>query len=188
MKIKRSEILSEMFQESKMGRLGVESLLWSIYVTMRDVGLFNERERGIFSMIIEGSTLEEVSKKYDITKERVRQIFCRSLRRARYAIEKFAYERKKIEEYKKRIEILEVENRILRKESNTQDTERLKISLLIDMEFSVRALSCFKTAKIETLEELIRTPSTELLKYRNIGRKTIMEIRDYMKAHNIDWE
>lgn len=189
MKIKNNEILSEMLKESKMERLGFEYLLEAIYATMVEVDLFYQREGDIFSMILNGATLEEVGKKHNITRERVRQIFIKSLRRAKYAIKIYADERKKIEEYKKRIEVLEAENTYLRKLNGKDAKEDMNLTLVEDLDLSFRTKRSLLYAEIKTVEELRNTPAIELLRLRNFGRRSIMEIRDFFKReYNEIWE
>lgn len=47
---------------------------------------------------------------------------------------------------------------------------------LEDMDLSVRAYNCLKAAKINTLAELVQYDTNELLKFRNFGRKSLVEI------------
>lgn len=47
---------------------------------------------------------------------------------------------------------------------------------LEDMDLSVRAFNCLKAAKIGSLAELVKYDTNELLKFRNFGRKSLMEI------------
>lgn len=47
---------------------------------------------------------------------------------------------------------------------------------LEDLDLSVRAYNCLKAAKINNLSELVKYDTNELLKFRNFGRKSLMEI------------
>jgi DNA-directed RNA polymerase subunit alpha len=47
---------------------------------------------------------------------------------------------------------------------------------LADMELSVRALNCLKSAEVETLGELVKYQRADLLKFRNFGRKSLTEL------------
>jgi DNA-directed RNA polymerase subunit alpha len=47
---------------------------------------------------------------------------------------------------------------------------------LEDMDLSVRAYNCLKAAKINSLSELVSYDTNELLKFRNFGRKSLVEI------------
>lgn len=53
----------------------------------------------------------------------------------------------------------------------------LKTSLE-DLDLSVRAYNCLKAAKINTLAELVRYDTNELLKFRNFGKKSLVEIEN----------
>lgn len=46
-------------------------------------------------------------------------------------------------------------------------------SKLTDMDLSVRALNCLKSAEVETLGELVQFNKTDLLKFRNFGKKSL---------------
>ena len=47
---------------------------------------------------------------------------------------------------------------------------------LEDLDLSVRAYNCFKAAKINGLEELVKFNTNDLLKFRNFGKKSLVEI------------
>lgn len=47
---------------------------------------------------------------------------------------------------------------------------------LEDLELSVRAYNCLKAAKISNLAELVHYDTNDLLKFRNFGRKSLVEI------------
>ena len=55
----------------------------------------------------------------------------------------------------------------------------LKTSLE-DLDLSVRAYNCLKAAKINTLAELVRYDTHELLKFRNFGKKSLVEIEELL--------
>lgn len=51
---------------------------------------------------------------------------------------------------------------------------------LEDMDLSVRALNCLKSAEVETLSELVVFNKTDLLKFRNFGKKSLLELEDLL--------
>ena len=51
---------------------------------------------------------------------------------------------------------------------------------LVDMDLSVRALNCLKSAEAETLGDLVRYNKTDLLKFRNFGKKSLTELDDLL--------
>jgi DNA-directed RNA polymerase subunit alpha len=55
----------------------------------------------------------------------------------------------------------------------------LKTSLE-DLDLSVRAYNCLKAAKINSLSELVTYDMNELLKFRNFGKKSLVEIEELL--------
>ncbi len=49
---------------------------------------------------------------------------------------------------------------------------------LVDMDLSVRALNCLKAADVETLGDLVSYAKSDLLKFRNFGKKSLTELDD----------
>ena len=56
----------------------------------------------------------------------------------------------------------------------------LKTSLE-DLDLSVRAYNCLKAAKINSLGEMVRYDTHELLKFRNFGKKSLVEIEELLQ-------
>ncbi len=61
------------------------------------------------------------------------------------------------------------------------DEETMRIRQLLQMrvdelELSVRSSNCLRAANIVTLEDLVRKTESEMLKYRNFGRKSLTEL------------
>lgn len=60
----------------------------------------------------------------------------------------------------------------------------LKTSLE-DLDLSVRAYNCLKAAKINTLGELVKYDTHELLKFRNFGKKSLVEIEELLQMKGL---
>ena len=60
-------------------------------------------------------------------------------------------------------------------------------SKLVDMQLSVRALNCLKSAEVETLAELVVFNKTDLLKFRNFGKKSLVELEDLLTSLNLSF-
>ena len=58
---------------------------------------------------------------------------------------------------------------------------------LVDMQLSVRALNCLKSAEVETLAELVVFNKTDLLKFRNFGKKSLVELEDLLTSLNLSF-
>ncbi|MDY6301637.1 MAG: DNA-directed RNA polymerase subunit alpha [Bacteroidales bacterium] len=56
---------------------------------------------------------------------------------------------------------------------------------LVDMDLSVRALNCLKSAEVETLGELVVFNKTDLLKFRNFGKKSLSELEELLATLNL---
>ena len=60
-------------------------------------------------------------------------------------------------------------------------------SKLVDMDLSVRALNCLKSAEVETLGELVVFNRNDLLKFRNFGKKSLTELDDLLANLNLSF-
>jgi DNA-directed RNA polymerase subunit alpha len=63
-------------------------------------------------------------------------------------------------------------------DEDTLHMRQLLKTKLTDMELSVRALNCLKTAEVETLGELVSFNKSDLLKFRNFGKKSLTELEE----------
>ncbi len=72
------------------------------------------------------------------------------------------------------------------------DEEVLKMrqllkSKLVDMDLSVRALNCLKSAEVDTLGELVKFQKNDLLKFRNFGKKSLTELDELLANNNLSF-
>lgn len=58
---------------------------------------------------------------------------------------------------------------------------------LVDMDLSVRALNCLKSADVETLGELVVFNKSDLLKFRNFGKKSLTELDQLLEPLNLSF-
>ena len=56
---------------------------------------------------------------------------------------------------------------------------------LEDLDLSVRAFNCLKTARIDSLSQLVQYEQNDLLKFRNFGQKSLSEIEDVLKQRGL---
>jgi len=73
----------------------------------------------------------------------------------------------------------EEEEEVSAEEKLLYEKLRLPIS---ELELSVRSANCLKDGNIKTIAELVRKPESELLTYRNFGKKSLTEINEILKA------
>jgi len=69
-------------------------------------------------------------------------------------------------------------------ESSLHMRQLLKTKL-VDMDLSVRALNCLKSAEVETLAQLVSFNKNDLLKFRNFGKKSLTELEDLVQAKGL---
>ena len=63
-----------------------------------------------------------------------------------------------------------------------EDSKLKKLETSIDdLDFSVRAYNCLKRANINTLGDLIEKSELEMMKIRNLGKKSLKEVMDKIK-------
>ena len=58
---------------------------------------------------------------------------------------------------------------------------------LVDLDLSVRALNCLKSAEVETLAELVSFNRNDLLKFRNFGKKSLVELDEKLESLNLSF-
>jgi len=70
------------------------------------------------------------------------------------------------------------------------EAERIKKILLTsvdDLELSVRSHNCLKAANIKNLSDLVRKDESEMLKFRNFGRKSLAELLEIVDNHGLEF-
>lgn len=69
----------------------------------------------------------------------------------------------------------------------TLHMRKLLKTSLEDLDLSVRAYNCLKAAKINSLSELVRYDTHELLKFRNFGKKSLVEIEELLQEKGLSF-
>ena len=65
---------------------------------------------------------------------------------------------------------------------NVDDSKTKALEMSIDeLEFSVRAYNCLNRANINTLQDLTEKSKNEMMKIRNLGKKSLKEVIDKVK-------
>ncbi len=73
---------------------------------------------------------------------------------------------------------------------NVFDEEHLRMRQLLnqklqDMDLSVRALNCLKAAEVDTLGQLVKYHRSDLLKFRNFGKKSLTELDELLEKNGL---
>ena len=77
-------------------------------------------------------------------------------------------------------------------ESETYDEESLHMRQLLktrltDMDLSVRALNCLKAAEVDTLGDLVSFNKSDLMKFRNFGKKSLTELEELVVTKGLNF-
>jgi len=146
-----------------------------------------EKECDVLIGIVESGDVAYVADNHGLSEERTVQIANKACRRIRHAkCGKIVEENYHL---KKRLSELERENNNLRNGIvPPKSTERNPIldERIIDCDFSVRTINCLIGMGIDTVEKLAASKKSDILKYRNVGKKTLCEIEDFAKIHGIN--
>jgi DNA-directed RNA polymerase alpha subunit len=129
-------------------------------------------------------SIDELSIEFGITTTRVRQIYQKELRLLR---QKF----QNIDAVIKTNELLKIQNEFLRLENSRTEKDilrsagKVKNLSISEMNISCRLYNCLKAAEIKKLSELLSFDVEQLLKFRNMGRKSLGDLNLYLEEHGL---
>ena len=66
-----------------------------------------------------------------------------------------------------------------------QRVRALRRQSVDDLDLSVRAQNSRRAASIKTIGDLVRREENEMLKFRNFGRKSLLELADVLTERNL---
>lgn len=186
----------EIFGNCPYYKLGV---LVDILTTYSD-GVLNYREKMIFFDVLRGSYMKGIGEKLGLTTSRVQQIFAKASHKLQASASSYVQmsnekaaliedvEQLKQELAKNKVLIDDYRNRlnVSQKQIEAEDDGILSKSIS-DCNLSVRALNCLKCADIDTVYKLTQVRREALLQFRNIGRKTLNELEDFLYSIGRTW-
>lgn len=188
------------YPENLLQVLGIE---YNEHILERLEHVFNDiplREATVVQMAYkEQLTLEQIAKEFDVTRERIRQILAKAIRRIKFRskylnLGALAYpETKAKEDYK--LYIAQMQNQWTYDSAieyiNNHKPEKptpLYPEDILDLEFSVRTYNCLRRKYITTVEELLQKSQEDLMKVRNLGRKSLKEIKTKIEGLGYRYE
>ena len=80
-------------------------------------------------------------------------------------------------------DIADVSGMMIEKKENPK--QKALETAIEDLDFSVRAYNCLKRAGIHTLQDLVNKSDAEVMKIRNLGKKSLKEVLDKVKELNL---
>lgn len=71
------------------------------------------------------------------------------------------------------------------KDVEFQRVRKILLMSVDELELSVRSHNCLRSANIKTMADLVRRDESELLKFRNFGRKSLAELAEIVEQHGL---
>jgi DNA-directed RNA polymerase subunit alpha len=87
---------------------------------------------------------------------------------------------------------IHMDEEIIPIEEKKEDEETIRVRNLLntrvdELELSVRSSNCLRAANIQTLRDLVTRSESDMLKYRNFGRKSLTELTAILEELGLAW-
>ena len=196
---KLTDIHRQMFMIETMGTsIYAMEFYLAIPAMLVELEILTERECTIMQRVISGTDIGRIAQDFGLTRSRIMQIFYRGCRRAKCLgtinekIDELELLKEEVTELRQTVRVL---SREVKQQQSLQDMteeeriqhiretdEMLKVfnTRLIDCDLSVRALNCLRSAELETVGDLARVKKSDLIRFRNFGRKSATELEDFL--------
>lgn len=81
----------------------------------------------------------------------------------------------------------EEEQTVSQKDTEFERVRKILLTSVDDLELSVRSHNCLKAANIKNLAELVRRDESEMLRFRNFGRKSLAELMEIVENMGLEF-
>jgi DNA-directed RNA polymerase subunit alpha len=81
----------------------------------------------------------------------------------------------------------EEEQAVSQKDSEKERIKRILLTSVDDLELSVRSHNCLKAANIKNLADLVKRDESEMLRFRNFGRKSLSELMEIVENLGLEF-
>ncbi len=163
------------------------------YADMDDFDL-SLRELEIVWDALQGKTFEEIGVTRHLTRERTRQIWYKALRKFAHVKGVFYHLNSEINDLKellkeKNDEIAHLHSIIEGKTISveTRKTSKILAKHISDFPLSVRCQNVLRMAEVDTLRDLLLYRRAELMRFRNFGKKSLIELDELLEANGLTW-
>jgi DNA-directed RNA polymerase subunit alpha len=75
---------------------------------------------------------------------------------------------------------LELEESFMIQKPQVEDIKKVNTMMIEDLDLSVRSYNCLKRAGIQTVDELTQKTEDEMMHVKNLGKKSLKEVKDKM--------
>jgi len=86
------------------------------------------------------------------------------------------------------IEVLAPIESIIQDEAQEETVDKYQQLSIEELDLSVRSYNCLKRANIITVQELTQKTEDDMMKVRNLGKKSLKEVRDKLKALGLSFK
>ena len=73
-------------------------------------------------------------------------------------------------------------------EAKVEATNKFQNMTIDDLELSVRSFNCLKRAGIQTVEELMQKTEEDMMKVRNLGKKSLKEVKEVLASYGLSFK
>lgn len=207
----RKDIERELYMVDKFGKAALycKEFYMSIPIMLNELGLINYRESQIIRDVINGTDLGWIAQDYGLTRTRIAQIFYKGCRKARdlstikMQLNELSELKNEMAQMKAELKIMNDELKVQRaaeqelQEMDEEDRikhiketdEMLKLlnTRLVDCDLTVRSMNCLNSADLKTIGDLARLTRSELLRFRNFGKKSLRELEDFLDSKGLSF-
>ncbi|WP_314622235.1 DNA-directed RNA polymerase subunit alpha C-terminal domain-containing protein, partial [uncultured Selenomonas sp.] len=79
----------------------------------------------------------------------------------------------------------EEEEEVLPPEPEEPDASKVLETTIDDLDLSVRSFNCLKRANINTVADLVSKTEEDMMKVRNLGRKSLEEVKKKLEEYDL---
>lgn len=189
----------EFYFKGMFTKIAKEGIL-TFLINSKNIFGVGEKEKYILeSVLCNDLSFQQIANKLDLTRERARQIFYKSIKRINYALTSLNYDfKKKVEELNKEKKLLLNEIKVLKEKitdeefiKSTQSSERPALEKLLFTDIreflnnkgaciSYRTINIFLKHEIYNLNTLLQYEKRYVGSFRNFGAKSFDELIDFL--------
>ena len=149
------------------------------------------REKKIMQAFFNGEMISNIAEEFELSSERVRQIVIKAIRKFNYAIEELADLKQENNSLKEEIKNVKMKLIMQEGEKEEEQSEEVPPSVfsirLVNCDLPVRILNVTKAADIDTIGDLVQYSKFEMAKFRNFGKKSLMQLDGFIHEMGLEW-
>ena len=148
------------------------------------------REKKIMQAFFNGDRISNIAEELELSRERVRQIVVKAIRKFNYAIKELADLKQENNSLKEEIKNVKMQL-IMQEGEEEEQSEDVPPSVfsirLVSCNLPVRVLNVTKAADIDTIGDLVQYSKFEMVKFRNFGKKSLMQLDEFIHEMGLEW-